>query len=143
MGTIVFILISIITTATAIYYYQEYEEYYQKYEEYYQNYTALRGSIIQVSVGIDYSNGTSVTYNEVYMSTNATVLDALRVVAKVNATYWEFFQSFIVDGINDVFPDFAQNKFWLFAVDGERALVSADQYMLEDGAQIQWTYEAY
>ena len=96
-----------------------------------------------MSVGIDYSNGTSVTYNEVYMSTNATVLDALRVVAKVNATYWEFFQSFIVDGINDVFPDFAQNKFWLFAVDGERALVSADQYMLDDGAQIQWTYEAY
>ncbi len=136
IGTIIFILVSIITTATAIYYYQEYEEYYQKY-------TALRGSIIQVSVTIDYSNGTSTTYDEVYLSTDANVLDALRSVAKVNATYWELFQSFIVDGINDVFPDFAQNKFWLFAVNGERALISADQYRLEDGDQIKWTFEAY
>jgi hypothetical protein len=136
IGITVFILVSIITTATAIYYYREYEEYYLKY-------TSLRGSVIQISVTIDYRNETSTIYDEVYMFTDANVLDALRAVAKVNATYWEAFQSFMVDGVNDLFNDFGQNRFWVFAVNGEHALVSANQYILEDGDQIEWTYEQY
>ena len=143
IGTIVFILLSTITTATAIYYYQEYLSINEKYEEYYLKYITLRGSVIQVSVIIDYKNGTSTTDGEVYLFTDANVLDALRAVAKVNATYWEAFQSFMVDGVNDLFNDFGQNRFWVFAVNGEHALVSADQYMLEDGDQIEWTYEQY
>lgn len=143
MGTIVFILVSIITTATAIYYYREYLSVNEKYEEYYLKYISLRGSDIQISVTIDYRNGTSTTYNDVYLFTDANVLDALRVVSKVNATYWESFNSFLVDGINHVFNDFTQKRFWVFAVNREHALVSADQYILEDGDQIEWTYNQY
>ena len=134
IGTIVFILVSIITTATSIYYYQEYLSANEDYEEYYHKYTSLRGSVIQVSVTIDYKNGTSTTYDAVYLFTDANVLDALRTVANVNATYWEAFKSFMVDGINGVFTDYTQNRFWIFAVNGEHALVSADQYILEYGA---------
>ena len=141
--TLVFILVSIITTATAIYYYREYLSVNEQYEEYYLKYLSLRGSVIQISVTVDYRNGTSTTYDEVYLSTDANVLDALRVVAKVNATYWEGFKSFLVDGINDVFTDFAQNRFWVFAVNGEYALVSANQYILKEGDQIEWTYDQY
>ncbi len=143
IGIIVFILVSIITTATSIYYYSEYLSANGEYEEYYQKYTSLRGSIIQVSVTIDYKNETSTTYSEVYLSTDANVLDALRTVANVNSTYWEAFQSFLVDGINGVFTDFTQNRFWVFAVNGEHALVSADQYILKDGDQVEWTYDQY
>lgn len=143
IGLVLFILVSIITTATTIHYYQESLSANEKYDEYYHKYTSLRGSIIQVSVTIDYKNGTSNTNDEVYMSTDANVLDALKVVAKVNATYWEAFQSFMVDGINGVFSDFGQNRFWVFAVNGEHALVSADQYILKDGDQVEWTFDQY
>ena len=143
IGTIVFILVSIITTATSLYYYSEYLSVNEKYEEYYLKYISLRGSDIQVSVTIDYRNGTSIINDEVYLFTDANVLDALRVVAKVNATYWESFNSFMVDGINDVFNDFAQNRFWVFAVNGEHALKSANQYILKDGDQVEWTYDQY
>jgi hypothetical protein len=99
--------------------------------------------VVQVSVIIDYGNGTSTTDSDVYLFTDANVLDALRAVANVNATYWEAYKSFFVDGINDVFNDFAQSRFWVFSVNGEHALVSADQYILEDGDEVEWTYEHY
>ena len=143
IGTVLLILVTIITIATTIHYYQEYLSTNEKYEEYYHKYTSLRGSIIQVSVTIDYKNGTSNTNDEVYLFTDANVLDALRTVAKVNSTYWEAYKSFMVDGINGVFNDFTQNRFWVFAVNGEHALLSADNYILKDGDQVEWTYEQY
>ena len=136
IGTIVFILVSIITTATAIHYYEEYLSANERY-------TSLRGSIIQISVTIDYKNGTSTTDDEIYLSTDANVLDALRLVAKVNTTYWEAYQSFAVDGINDVFNDFTQQRMWIYEVNEEYALLSADHYILEDGDSIEWKYDQY
>ena len=144
IGLISFILVSIITTATTVYYYQEYTSAYQKYNEYYQKYTSIRGSVIKVSVTIDYGNGTSITNDAVYLATNTTVFDASKAVANVNATYWEAYRSFFINAINNVFSnEKGNNRWWVFSVNGEHALVSADNYKIKDGDQIEWTCQQY
>jgi hypothetical protein len=108
-----------------------------------ESYAAIRGAVLNVSAKIDYGNGTSIT-KEVYLFRGANVLDALRAVAKVNATYWEAYQSFFINAINNVFNnEKGNNRWWVFSVNGEHALVSADQYKLNDGDQIEWTYQKY
>ena len=151
IGLIAFLLVSIITTATTLYYHQEYttadqnySEYYQKYLSVQQNYTSIRESVIQVLVIIDYGNGTSITNDAVYLAPNTTVLDALNTVAEVNATYWEMYRSSFINAINNVFNnEKGNNRWWVFSVNGEHALVSADQYKLNDEDQIEWTYQKY
>lgn len=144
IGLIAFLLVSIITTATTIYYYQQYGSTYQKYVTAQESYLAIRGTVLNVSVKIDYGNGTSITNGSVYLFNGANVLDALRAVAKVNATYWEAYQVFFINAINNVFNnDKGNNRWWVYSVNGEHALVSADQYKLNDGDQIEWTYQKY
>jgi hypothetical protein len=144
IGLIVFILVSILTSATTIYYYQVYLSTNQKYDEYYGKYLALRGSVIQVSVTIDYGNGTTSTNDAVYLAPNTTVFDVLKAVATVNATYWEVYQSWLINAINGVYSNADNNnRWWVYAVNGEHALVSAEDYKLKDGDQIEWTYYQY
>lgn len=144
VGLIAFILVSVVTTGTTIYYSQQYTEYYQKFLSAQQSYTLLRGSVIQVNVTIDYQNDTYVTYDAVYLAPSTTVLDALYAVADVNATYWVAYNSFLIDAINDVYSnENDNNRWWVYAVNGVHAYISADQYTLEDGDQIEWTYQKY
>lgn len=143
IGLIAFLLVSAITTATTIYYYQQYSNINQKYVMAQESYAAIRGAVLNVSAKIDYGNGTCIT-KEVYLFRGANVLDALRAVAKVNATYWEAYQLFFINAINNVFNnEKGNNQWWVFSVNGEHALVSADQYKLNDGDQIEWTYQKY
>jgi len=144
LSFIVFLLWAVIATATTVYYHQEYDSADQKYNEYYQKYTSLRGSIIQVSVTIDYGNGTSTTKDAVYLSLNTTVFDALNSVAEVNATYYPLYQSFFIESINGVVNNANNNnRYWVFSVNGEHAPISADKYGLHDGDQMEWIYEQY
>jgi len=144
IGVIAFLLVSIITTATTIYYYQQYSSTHQQYVAAQESYTAIRGAVLQVSIKIDYGNGTTTTNGNVYLFRGANVLDALRAVATVNATYWEAYKSFFINAINNVFNnEKGNNRWWVFSVNGEHALVSADQYKLVDGDQIEWTYQKY
>lgn len=150
VGLVALLLISIITTATTIYFYQEsvsanqkFNEYYQKFQNAQQNYTSIRESVIKVNVRIDYGNGT-VTTNDAYLAPKTTVFDALKTVAGVNATYWQEYQSWLIDAINNVVSnENDNNRWWVFSVNGEHALVSADAYELRDGDNIEWTYEQY
>jgi len=80
IGLIAFLLVSVITTATTIYYYQQYSNINQKYVMAQESYAAIRGAVLNVSAKIDYGNGTSIT-KEVYLFRGANVLDALRAVA--------------------------------------------------------------
>ena len=131
-------------TATTVYYYQDSVSANQKYTEYYGKYVAIRGSVIQINVTINYGNGTSFTSDTVYMAPNTTAFDALRAVADVNATYWEAYQSFFINAINNVFNNANNNnRWWVYAVNGENALISPDNYQLYDGDQIEWTYYPY
>ena len=142
LSAIAFLLCAVLATAMAIYYRQEYASANQKYLSAQQDYMSVRESIIQVSVTIDYGNGTIIGDEAVYLSPNATVLDALKAVARVNATYWTEYHSFLVDAINGVTNNANGNgRWWVYSVNGEHALVSADQYRLEDGDQVEWKYE--
>jgi len=144
MGLIAFLLVSVITTATAVYYYQQYSNTYQKYVTAQDSYGAIRGAVLKVSIKIDYENGTSVTNGSVYLFKGANVLDALRATANVNATYYPAYDSFFINAINNVFSnEKGNNRWWVFSVNGEHALVSADQYKLYDGDQIEWDYLSF
>lgn len=138
IGLIVFILVSIITAATAIYYYQQYSSTYQKYLTAQQDFLTIRGDTLNVSMTINYGNGTSITTNPLYLSFNATVLDALKAVATVNATYYADLQSFFVNAINGVWNN--STNYWLYKVNGQMASVGADQYILNNGDQVEWIY---
>jgi hypothetical protein len=93
---------------------------------------------------LDYGNGTSMMNAAIYLSHNATALDALKSSAEVNATYWPIYQSFLIDAINGVVSnENNNNRWWVYAVNGEHAIVSADQYKLRDGDHLEWTYEQY
>jgi len=109
-----------------------------------QKYTTIRNSVIQVNITIDYGNGTSIKNDAVYLAPNTTVFDVLKAVAKINATYWTVYQSWFINAINNVFiNEKGNNRWWVFSVNGEHALVSADNYKLKDGDQIEWTYQKY
>ncbi len=145
------ILVSILTTATTLYFYQEYTSAHQQYADYYQkylaavhNYTSIRNTVIQVNVTLDYGNGTVDTNDVVYLAPNTTALDALKAVASVNTTYWPAFEAWFIDAINEVYNNAnGNNRWWVYAVNGEHALIGAAEYTIKDGDQIEWTYQQY
>lgn len=144
IGLIAFLLVSVVTTATTVYYYQQYSNAYQKYVAAQDSFGAIRGAVLKVSIKIDYENGTSVTNGSVYLFKGANVLDALRALASVNATYYPAYSSFFVNAINNVFNNEKGNsRYWVYSVNGEHALVGPDQYKLSDGDQIEWDYLSY
>lgn len=108
---------------------------------FYQQYTSARASLIQVSVTIDYGNGTTTTHEQVRLTYNATALDALMAVAKVSATYWPSFDAVFVDAINGMANNPDNMKYWMYYVNGEHALVGADKYILRHGDHVEWKYE--
>lgn len=143
IGVIAFLLWGIIATSTTSYYYQQYIDANQRRDEYYQKYITIRGSVIQISVTLNYGNSTSVT-KTIFLSPNTTVLDALKATATVNATYWSAYQSLLIDAINSVANNAnGNNMWWEYWVNDELALVGVDQYKLRDGDSVEWKYSKY
>ena len=132
---------TIITTATTFHYYQELSSLQQEYSSLREE---CEGKTIHVSLTIDYQNGTTETFENIELLTNASVLKALMEVAKVEATWWPSFNAYFVDSINGVVNNAENNRrFWEYWVNDEIGLVSADQYLLQDGDQITWNYQQW
>jgi hypothetical protein len=127
LALIVLLCWSVIATISAVYFYQQY--------------TSIGASMIQVSVTIDYGNGTSITHEKVRLFYNTTALDALMAVAKVSATYWPSFDATFVDAINGVANNPDDMNYWMYYVNGEHAAVGADKYLLHNGDHVEWKYE--
>ena len=128
---------TIISTAAAVYYYQEYASLKQRY-------SSIREKVIQISITIDYENGTSETFRDIYAAQNASVLEALKSVATVHATYWPSFDAFLVDAINGVANNVDNNgRWWEYWVNDKVALASADKYILQDGDNMTWKYQQF
>ena len=134
---ILFLLWSGIASAATLYYRQEAEIWEKKYIE-------ISESTLQIKIIIDYNNETIETYNEIYLFDGATVLDALRAVANVDATYWEAYDAFLINSVNDVVNNAENNnRWWVFSVNGEHAQVSAEKYKLSESDVVEWIYYQY
>ncbi len=132
---------TIITTAMTLYYNQELTSFQHEYSSLQED---CEGKTIRVSVIIDYKNGTTETFDNIELLANASVLKALIEMAKVEATWWPSFNAYLVDAINGVASNANNNgRFWEYWVNDEIGLVSADQYLLQDGDQITWNYQQW
>lgn len=134
---VLFLLWSGIASATTFHYRQEAEIWRKRYSE-------ISESMLRIEIVIDYNNETIETYPDIYLFNGATVLDAIRAVAKVNATYWEAYDAFLIDSINDVINNAENNnKWWVFSVNGEHAQVSAEKHILSENDVVEWIYYQY
>jgi len=134
---VLFLLWSGIASAATLYYHQEAEIWRKRYSE-------IRGPLLQIKIIIDYDNETIETYPEIYLFNGANVLDALRAVAQIDATYYEDFNASLVNSVNDVVNNAENNnRWWVFSVNGEHALVSADKYKLSESDVVEWIYYQY
>ena len=102
-------------TTTTVIYYNEFQKYYEKY----QNLT--QKTIMRVSFGINYGNGTLVWYNDTPVINGSTVYEALLLIADVNATTTPF--GVYVRGINGVNDD--PTHAWLYAINRNDSSVNA------------------
>lgn len=150
-GLIILFLVSIITTSSTIYFYQESVKANKKVDVLNQellniqyNYTSIRESVICVNITINYGNGTADITDAIYLAPKQTVFDALKTVAQVNATYWGVYQAWLIDSINNIENNKnSNNRWWVYSVNDAHALVSADVYELIDGDQVEWIYQQY
>jgi len=149
---------TLITVASTIYFYQDSVAIKNRYVELQQqlfatqdelqslqqNYTVIREAVLYVNMTIDYGNGTVELHDNIYIAPTQTVFDALKTVADVNATYWDVFQAWFINAINSVANnENGNNRWWVYAVNGEHAAVGADAYELLDGDYVEWTYYQY
>lgn len=110
--------------------------------------SAVNETAIQVSIGIDYGNGTVSWYNNTYAPIGVNALNATRMVANVAATYYASFGEYLVTGINGVnntvtSPTSGQS--WVYSVwengTSTSPYVGADQYLMIHGDILVWTFE--
>lgn len=141
---VLFLLWSGIASAATLYYRQEAETWKTNYDAERQKYSEIRESLLQIKIIIDYDNETVETYHKIYLLDGATVLDALRAVANVDATYYEAYDAFLINSVNSVVNNAGNNnRWWVFSVNGEHASVSADKYELSESDEVEWIYYQY
>ena len=134
---VLFLLWSGIASAATFYYRQEAEIWRKRYSE-------ISESMLKIEVIIDYNNETVEAYPEIYLFKGATVLDAIRAVAEVNATYWEAYDAILIESINDVLNNAENNnRWWVFSVNGVHGQVSAENYKVSENDVVEWIYYQY
>jgi hypothetical protein len=101
---------------------------------------------VNVEIIIDFNDG--VIYSDVTYIENATVLDLLLKTAentgmKIEKTYWEQFDSYIIDSItyNGKKYEGSTNSYWAFYVNNVAALEGADKILIHDNDIIKWKFE--
>lgn len=112
--------------------------------------SVVTGTAMQVSIGIDYGNGTVSWHNDTYVPISVNALNATRIVANVAATYYASFGEYLVTGINGVnstvtSPTSGQS--WVFSIwengTSTSPPIGSDQYLMKHGDILVWTLENY
>lgn len=88
-------------------------------------------SASDITLRIDFGNGTTVTFNGL---NGTTVLNVTDSVAEIEA-YWAGDLAYVVS-IDGVSQD--QNHWWQYWVNGDYATVAANWYSLQDGDSVLW-----
>lgn len=115
----------------------------------YQNYKALveqyEAVTMRVNLGINYGNGTIVWHNETIVPLGYDLLNATKLVADVNSTYWSAYQASFVNSINGVANNQTYYWMWLYWDENESLWkygpTGADTYILKPNEVIMWRYE--
>ena len=101
----------------------------------------------EISANIKINFGDGVTYNDIVKLDNSTVYDLLLTVEKnddiiLETTYWEQFDSYIVDSItyNNKKYESDSNSYWAFYVNGEPAMEGANKIFVENDDIIEWKF---
>lgn len=103
---------------------------------------SLRTITSEVSITIDYGNGTTRTH-KLFVPIGYTALDALRCVAKVETNFYSWGEYIVA--IDDVYENMEKNLYWLWYIMGDKgswelAPVGAGAYVLKSGDQIKFSY---
>lgn len=101
--------------------------------------TVTENNYGNVMLEITTSNTTRGVNNYVNTHVGITALDLLISYARVNITAYP--QGDFVDCINDLCP--ADNKYWMYYVNGEIATVGAGNYQIQDNDTVEFRYEKY
>lgn len=128
--TTVFIILAfsvwaILATGMAGYYYLRFEDALDAFQQ-------IRSSIIDVTLLIDYGNGTETWYNETTLIVGSTAFDALHAVADVQYEVHSF--GMLITNING--REAGENSGWLWflwdieKLDWDYSLDAIDQYIM-------------
>ena len=109
----------------------------ESYEEY-----------ITAEIKLDFGDGNS--YSNVITLQNATVFDFLLKIEEngiiiIETTYWEQFDSIIVDSIkyNAIKYESDTNHYWAYYINGSPGMESADKTIVNNNDIIEWKYEEF
>jgi len=117
-----------------------------------QNLTELlekyRSCIMRVNICINYTewNATVVWYNNTIVPLGCDLLQATKMVAVVNYTYYWQYQASFVDAINGVWNNKTCSRFWMWHYWDENqkewkyGQVGADRYKLTNNEIVKWRY---
>jgi hypothetical protein len=102
----------------------------------------LKDDQIQVTLIIDYGDNNIDRYE--VETTSTTVYLLLMDVAEehnfdVLSTYYEQFDSHFIESINSVGGE--GDVYWLYYINGEPGIISADAQIVEDSDIVEWKYE--
>jgi hypothetical protein len=135
----------VITACLAGYYYVQYQNYKALTEQYESSIERYKAVTMHVNFCIDYGNGTIFWYNETVVPLGYELLNATRLIAEVNSTYWPAYQASFVDAINGVANNPPYYWMWLYWDENENMWkygpVGADLYSLKPNEVIMWRYE--
>ena len=95
---------------------------------------------ISISININFANLTDSIYKELNISSTLSVFDALLLVATVN--YTDYGSLVYIEAINNVWNNQnLTNNFWLYYINGQKASIAANSYILKAADIILWSYE--
>lgn len=128
---------------------ENYTELSQKYEAEKTNYTELiqkyEKVVMRVNICINYGNETIIWYDRTLVPLGCNLLNATKMIADVQYTYWPAYEASFVDAINDLQNQHPYYWMWLYWDENEKTWeygpVGADRYILKPDETIMWRYE--
>ncbi len=100
------------------------------------------------TIEIDFGDG--IAYSSVFTLDNSTVFEFLLEVEKngdinIETTYWEQFDSYIVDSITYQGTKYEAglSAYWAFYINGQPAMEGADKIYVQNDDLIEWKFEKF
>lgn len=110
-----------------------------------QNQEAIASQNINVSLMLDFGNSRIKTYNDITLSSQASVFDLLKKITDENQLELKY-QDYaggmgvLIESINNIKNDHSANKYWQYWVNNKFATIGASNYQLKNHDVVEWKY---